>query len=280
MSSEPTSVSASLFYFESPADGSKPFQYTCQFIEENPVEGVRGQNFQRVEKLVHIENLRGREDSKSLDKNGFQFLRQPTKHTSFANDQEIRGEYYLESIELIKQVTGASRVVIFDHTVRRHYAVETEDTPNTRQPVSSVHVDQTPASASARVHRHLSAQDVSKLLAKRFQILNLWRPIHHAAYDYPLALCDHSTTDPHTDLVAITLKPNGETFGVQYNPTHGWKYVRGLMPEECVLFKCFDSVQDGSVAVFTPHSAFVDPTIPPDAPKRESIELRALVFYD
>jgi len=42
----------------------------------------------------------------------------------------------------------------------------------------------------------------------------------------------------------------------------------------------FDSVQDGSVAVFTPHTAFQDPTTSQNAPLRESIELRALVFYD
>ncbi|KAI9429441.1 hypothetical protein H4582DRAFT_2089171 [Lactarius indigo] len=53
-----------------------------------------------------------------------------------------------------------------------------------------------------------------------------------------------------------------------------------MTPEEGVLIKCFDSIQDGSVAVLTPHTAFEDPTTPPDAEKRESIELRALVFYD
>ena len=42
----------------------------------------------------------------------------------------------------------------------------------------------------------------------------------------------------------------------------------------------FDSVQDGSVAMFTPHTGFEDPTTPKDAPFRESIELGALVFYD
>jgi len=42
----------------------------------------------------------------------------------------------------------------------------------------------------------------------------------------------------------------------------------------------FDSVQDGSVAILTPHTGFEDPATPPDARLRESIELRALVFYD
>lgn len=46
------------------------------------------------------------------------------------------------------------------------------------------------------------------------------------------------------------------------------------------MFCSFDSVQDGSVAVFTPHTGFQDPNSPVGAPPRESIELRALVFYD
>jgi hypothetical protein len=32
-------------------------------------------------------------------------------------------------------------------------------------------------------------------------------------------------------------------------------------------------------ARFAPHTAFTDPTAPPDAPPRESIEVRALLFH-
>lgn len=53
-----------------------------------------------------------------------------------------------------------------------------------------------------------------------------------------------------------------------------------LKNADTFIVDSFDSVQDGSVAVFTPHTAFQDPTTPEDAPPRESIELRALVFYD
>ena len=41
-----------------------------------------------------------------------------------------------------------------------------------------------------------------------------------------------------------------------------------------------DTIQDGSVAISTPHTGFSDPTAPDGAPLRQSIELRALVFYD
>lgn len=133
------------------------------------------------------------------------------------------------------------------------------------------------------MHRHLPPTDAPRLLERRFQIINLWRPIHHVAIDHPLALCDFRSVDRKTDLVPTTLKypdRDGETFSVQYNANHRWKYLRGMETDEVVLIKCYDSVEDGSVAVLTPHTAFQDPTTPPDAPLRESIELRALVFYD
>jgi hypothetical protein len=44
------------------------------------------------------------------------------------------------------------------------------------------------------------------------------------------------------------------------------------------VFKVFDSATDGR-ARFTPHTSFDDPNTPPGAPARESIEVRALVFF-
>ena len=321
VSTEPRFVDTDLKYFTPPADGSKAWTS----INADPTTGKRASNWEYVTHAVKVENLRGQTDA-TLDRNGFQFFHHPAKHTSFANDEEIEREYYPESIELLKQLTGASRVVLFDHSefhiilkmrgrtadglprrvyaaIRRRRPGDLVDTPQNRQPVPSVHVDQTTESAVARVRRHLPPDDVEGLLQRRFQIINLWRPIHHVAHDWPLALCDFSSVDRNRDLVPHTLKypdRDGETYGVLWNENHRWKYVRGMTPEEgvlikwCVpwspgprpvlisltLFTSFDSVQDGSVAVLTPHTAFEDPTTPPDAEKRQSIELRALVFYD
>ena len=106
--------------------------------------------------------------------------------------------------------------------------------------MQGVHVDQTQAAAVARVHRHLPEAEAPSLLAKRFQIINLWRPIHHVALDWPLALCDYRTVDRAHDLVPTTLKypdHDGETFSVKFNPANRWKYVRGMEPDEFVLIK-------------------------------------------
>ena len=92
----------------------------------------------------------------------------------------------------------------------------------------------------ARVHRHLPAEDVPKLLSKRFQIINLWRPISHPALDWPLALCDYRSVDPVNDVQPVALiypHMEGEIFLVKHNPNQRWGYFRGMRPDEFVLIK-------------------------------------------
>lgn len=272
-------VSAELVYFAPPLDGSHPFTN----INADSTTGLRPRNWKQEVHTVEIENVRGKESDYTLDTAGFQYVTKPSKHSAFIDDEEIRGEYYPESIELLKDITGASHVVLFDHTVRRHRPGDAETDETKRQPVNQVHVDQTPESATARVHRHLPAGEAEKLVKKRFQIINLWRPISHPAIDHPLALCDYRTVDVKKDLVPVTLvypDREGETFGVKFNPTHRWKYGKGMKPDEVVLIKCYDSAKDDNIAKFTPHTGFKDPSAPQGAPLRESIELRALVFYE
>lgn len=57
----------------------------------------------------------------SLDKTGFQYFKRKTEFDfggkgGAASDEAIEKAYYPESIQLIKDYTGASRVVLFDHS--------------------------------------------------------------------------------------------------------------------------------------------------------------------
>ena len=52
-----------------------------------------------------------------------------------------------------------------------------------------------------------------------------------------------------------------------------------MATDEAILIKCFDSARDGR-ARFNLHTVFDDPTTPDGAPARESIETRALAFFD
>lgn len=99
-----------------------------------------------------------------------------------------------------------------------------------------------------------------------------------------------------TDRVVLDSEaPPGETYSVAFNDAHRWYFHKDLQPEYIALIKCFDSKAGvGKIthweiytkrlltitATYCPHTAFTDPQSDADKPERESIELRALVFYD
>ncbi|KAG1810567.1 uncharacterized protein BJ212DRAFT_1570067 [Suillus subaureus] len=270
---------STLNYFIDPLDGSRP--YVTFYPDGTTIKPPL--NWTQEPHDMQIEDVRGKEELYKLGNAGFQYEREAAKHVNFLNDDEIRCVYYPQSIDLIKRITGATSIVIFDHTVRRRRPGEVGDDLQKRQPVSFVHVDQTTAAVIAGVHRHLPPTEAPSFLRRRFQVINLWRPISHAAVDWPLALCDFRSVDVEKDLAPIALlypDREDETVGVKYNANHQWKYLKAMTPEEFVLIKCFDSIQDGSVARLAPHTWFQDPDTPEGTPLRESIELRALVFYD
>lgn len=174
--------------------------------------------------------------------------------------------------------TGASKVFIFDHTIRREVQGNTPGTSTLRGPVQRVHIDQSYSASLSRVPHHLP-EEADELVKGRVQIINVWRPIKQIQRD-PLAIAEaHSVREE--DLVPVALiypNRNGETLSVRYNKGQRWFYRSGLTPEEVILIKCFDSKTDGR-ARRVPHTAFVDPSSDADAPTRESIEIRALVFH-
>lgn len=229
---------------------------------------------------VPVFNGRPIAQSFSLDREGFALVRHPTFVRDFTSEKEIRNVYYPAAEAFVRATLRADRVVIFDHTVRKRVAgaADVRD-GGPRQPATRVHVDQTATSGANRVREHLGAE-AEDLLRGRVQVINLWRPIIGPLRDTPLAMCDGTTVAPN-DLVASDLiYPNrkGETYSVTYNPAHRWFYFPEMTVDEALLLKCYDSATDGRTR-FGPHTAFVDPTTSADAPPRESIELRMLVFH-
>src|SRR5271167_1242320 len=229
---------------------------------------------------MRIHDMRPISSDVSLDTQGFALVEQRSAVQDFWDDDEVRRVYYPEAERVIKQVTGASRVFIFDHLQRRRVTGQQDRVPGgPRQPATRVHVDHTSRSGPQRVH-DLLPDEADELLKGRVQVINLWRPLKGPLQDAPLALCDAGTIDQH-DLVASDLVYKdrvGETYSVTYNPAHRWYYAPELRREEALLLKIMDTKTDGR-ARFMPHTSFTDPTTPADAFPRESIELRTLVFH-
>jgi hypothetical protein len=214
----------------------------------------------------------------SLDRNGFQLDSHPSALNDFSDDGVIRLACYPEAEALLRRITGAEKVVIFDHTLRDSQNGSRAN-PSLREPVRRVHNDQTFVSGPRRVRDHLGAEEAERRLQHRFAIVNLWRPLS-VVEQWPLALCD-ARSIAADDLVPTDLvyrDKTGETYSFLANPHHRWFFFPRLRPDEVLLLKIYDSLEDGT-ARLTAHTAFEDPHSPPDAPPRRSIELRALIFW-
>jgi hypothetical protein len=253
--------------------GERPVNYTYPQPEGTPKRsGVLDPT------QVNIHNARLLDEPAILDRQGFEKVEHTSAVADLEDEAQVREHYYPETEALLKQQTGAVKVVIFDHTLR--VDEQGREDRGLREPVRYVHNDQTERSAIRRVRDHLPSDEAEQRLLKRFAIINVWRPIGAPVLSTPLAVCDaRSMAD--SDLLASDLVYRdkvGETFSVRANPAHRWYYYPQLRPDEPLLLKIHDSRRD--VARLSAHTAFDDPTTPADAPPRRSIELRALVFFD
>lgn len=255
--------------------GEKPVTHTAVL---NSTPAVR--TGKREERRAMIHNGRPMADEFTMDREGFVFVRHETRVSDFYDEDELRSVYYPEIDALVKQETGASRVVIFDHTLRaQDKGLRAER--KVREPNRSVHNDYTEWSAPKRVRDLLPADEAEALLQGRFAIIQVWRPTRNPVRTNPLAIADARSLRTEELIPSQRSYPGriGETYQIKYSPEHRWFYFPAMARNEAIVFKVFDSETDGR-ARFTAHTSFDDPTCPPDAPARESIEVRTLAFFD
>jgi hypothetical protein len=258
-------LTATLHYLKRGAE--KPTRYV-----EDPPPGVPQWNGIDDPRQIAIEDARGHEGEFTLDRNGFQLVKAASKVGDFYAPEEVERIYYPEIEKLLRDTLGVSRVKIFDHTVRN------AGRAGAREPARRVHNDHTVNSAPRRVRDHLG-EEAPELLKRRFGIVNVWRPIRGPVQDSPLALCD-AQTFTNDDLIASDLvyrHLRGETSSVEYKPGHRWYYFSEMQPDEALLIRVHDSADDGR-ARLSFHTSFENP-LAAGAPPRESIEVRALVFF-
>lgn len=228
---------------------------------------------------VSIRNGRLHDDGFELDRNGFIFVEHHTAVRDFFDPAELKSVYYAEVAVLIKARYGGTRVVVFDHTLRSGDETERE-TKLIREPVMWAHNDYTEWSGPQRVH-DLLPDEAEQLLQHRFAIIQVWRAINQPIMSNPLAIADSASVPAADLMIAERRYPTrvGQTYRLRYGADHQWFYFPQMRRDEALVFKVFDSATDGR-ARFTAHTSFEDPTTPPDASPRQSIEARALVFFN
>jgi hypothetical protein len=267
----PDTIEATLNYIV--ADGSKVFTIVAAPGGSDTRSGGTPDP-----RRVEIHNGRPHIKEFDLETNGFRFVDHDTKVKDFYDEDEIKRIYYPEMVELIKAESGAKRVVVFDHTLRTADKAMRE-AKQLRETVSRVHNDYTEWSAPQRV-RDILPDEADDLLKRRFAIVQAWRPIRYPVETNPLAMADARTLSPDDMIVSERRAADrvGQTYAIKYSPDHKWFWFPHMRREEAYVFKVFDSLKDGR-ARWTAHTAFDDPTSPPHARPRESIEIRTMAFF-
>lgn len=246
---------------------------------------------------VTMHNARLCEPKADLESNGFLLDKCPTKIIDFRDDAEIQMYYYDEIKQLLhKAIPEATRVTIFDHTVRMS-SMKEKNTLGKKgaaaSAVARVHCDYTTESAPKRVMQ-LSDQasytsgkplfkkdTVPQLMKKRFMLLNIWRSIdpEYPITQNPLAVCDAMTVDNKDRFLYELVYDDriGLNYSLEHNLEQKWYYYPNMTQDECLVFKVFDSKEDGSR--FTFHTAFDEPQEIENPTERMSIECRSIVFF-
>jgi len=257
-------------------------QDTKPVFESSAVTGGAPRVFFDTERhTVAIHDMRPLADAFSLDREGFELLQHQTA-ADLDDDDAVEKVYYPEIEALLRAVTGASRVVIFDATRRSDAGAGAKNQDGLRGPASRVHVDYTAKSGPQRVRDLLGESEAARLAASGARIvqINVWRPIRGPVQRSPLALADAASVRPEDLIATDQVFPDrvGEIYHLAYDPAQRWYYAPEMTPDEVLLIKGWDSLADR--ARFTPHGAFDLPDTPEGAPPRESIEVRTLVVIE
>src|SRR5271167_5123209 len=204
----------------------KPVAYNYE-----PPPGVPARTGKSEEHQVPIRDARPLIGRLSVDKEGFELLHHQTAVKNFYDEDEITSVCYPECERVIKEATGAARVVAFDHIVRNAGMSAKDNT--IKIPAKRVHNDYTAWSAPQRV-RDLMGDEAEELLKHRFAINNLWRPIRGPVLESPLTLCDAQSLSEE-NLIASDLKypdRTGETYSITYNPDQRYYYFPKMQAAE------------------------------------------------
>jgi hypothetical protein len=140
-----------------------------------------------------------------LDREGFELHEFGPSFVKFDDDDKVKQEFYEQVRAFVMTHTGARRVEIFDHTIRKRLPADLKQQTEVQRPaVLLVHSDYTVRSGPQRVHDLLPGE-AETLLKSRVAFYNVWKPLYSRVEELPLAMCDASTHEPD-DMLRMELK--------------------------------------------------------------------------
>ncbi|HTV49721.1 MAG TPA: CmcJ/NvfI family oxidoreductase [Steroidobacteraceae bacterium] len=253
---------------------------------------------------VKIRNGRQALGKLSLDSVGFTLCSHRSSVRDFFDAQEVGRTYPSEVLEVVRQLTGAQRVLPLGWMVRtsgdrellsRQTRGYGSGGGGVQPPASDVHVDMCTDRAQRLAQRLYREHAPRAAGYTRFIATSLWRTFSEPPQDWPLAVCDGTSLEPQEGvpnlMVIVDALPDPATMYAplqaeadmpaasvfHFSARHRWWYFPNMTRDECILLKFHDS--DHSRAWRAPHTAFRDASRP-EAHIRRSIEFRTVAYFE
>jgi hypothetical protein len=237
---------------------------------------------------VRITSARG--VATELDREGFVLVPHVSSVTEFdlvQEDLSVDQQYGEEMRDLLRDVTGAARVIMLGGAKKRYGEGATDRlaTLLNAKPARYPHADNTDVSAAGLIELFGTFVDDLDLDGyPRRALYNMWRAVSPPPQDVPLAVCDARSVARRDEVTvrAVTMEQevgeiSHDTTGYLYNPAHRWCYYPDMTRDEVLIFKAHDT--DSGRARRVPHTAFTDPTWPGGVATRASVEMRGLALF-
>jgi hypothetical protein len=225
---------------------------------------------------VEIANGRASQEKFSIETNGFELIEYTSELTDFRNPDAVYRIFKPEAEQILKRLTGASRIFMFHHVVRDMAGARSDDSLTAS---TNTHVDHDQATYESHIRRCLPAGEADVLLSRRWAAYSIWKPMAPVE-KLPLAVCDARTVFDE-NLISRTRRdgphPRQAGLGVAFNPKQRWFYFPDMTIDEALVLKIWDT--DKNLPQWVAHSAFVDPTSESDARPRVALDGRFIAFY-
>ncbi|KAL1304236.1 hypothetical protein AAFC00_000653 [Neodothiora populina] len=257
--------------------------YTLKF---NPPTNLAKSNIKGLIQDVTLEDVRGRKDRFTIEDNGFEIVVLPETlaYHDFEDETKIKQVYLPQIAQLLMDMLGASRVQIFEHLVRRRhisFPIATGEVYQHYQPTTTAHIDMTQGWARKMAGRLNHRSGIHELPSQSYQFVNVWKPLRGPIQDWPLALCNPATVSEDSTIAGDIVFEDMEMENtlLHYDNEQKWYYLSDQKPDEAWIFVQGDN-RSGIEHKCVPHTSFSHRDYTGGSLPRESIEVRALVFYD
>jgi len=237
---------------------------------------------------IRVYNARLLNPPPTLREHGFQLLRAPTE-VDLLDNEAVKEHFYRECRVAIKTITGCSRVWGgSSHAYRNGFAGLPRGDPRAARPTPNGSGGNYGEGIHSDMCAYIEDELGNSLGGSHFECLNLWRSTdrHRNIAMMPLALCDMRTVSPRDIVFGDGMNTsNAQQYTktvdqkIVYSPSQRWYYFPDMAPDEMLIFRQYDTRQEALNLRTVFHSAVVDPSSPPDAAMRSTIEVRMQAIH-